>query len=234
MALDGWQADIWTALPGIYQGAGIDGTANVQPSVKGWVWDAKGKASPTQYPLCVNCPILWPGGGGFQLTFPLTAGTTEGLLIFAARSIDAWWKHGGVQPQVDFRKHNLSDGFFLPSPCGRATAASSVSSDSAQLRSTDGNTYVELSGGNIVNIVAPGGVNITADVTITGKLTTTSDAKITGKLEVDDTLTAKAGAAVTGALTATGAITAGFGGLDQVGVQTHRHTANNQPPTAGT
>ena len=39
---------------------------------------------------------------------------------------------------------------------------------------------------------------------------------------------------VTGNITATGSITAGYGGSDQVGLQTHKHTANNTAPTAGT
>ncbi len=39
---------------------------------------------------------------------------------------------------------------------------------------------------------------------------------------------------VTGSITATGSIIAGHGGGDQVGLQTHEHTANNTAPTAGT
>ena len=40
--------------------------------------------------------------------------------------------------------------------------------------------------------------------------------------------------AVTGSITATAGVTAGFGGADQVGVQTHTHPANGSPPTPGT
>jgi len=40
--------------------------------------------------------------------------------------------------------------------------------------------------------------------------------------------------AVTGNITATGSIKSGFGGADQVGLQTHTHPGNNQPPTPGT
>lgn len=39
---------------------------------------------------------------------------------------------------------------------------------------------------------------------------------------------------INGDVHATGAIIAGFGGVDQVGVQTHEHSANNTPPTPGT
>lgn len=44
----------------------------------------------------------------------------------------------------------------------------------------------------------------------------------------------KAGSiAITGNVTITGSVIAGFGGGDQVGLQTHLHTANNTPPTPG-
>jgi hypothetical protein len=39
---------------------------------------------------------------------------------------------------------------------------------------------------------------------------------------------------INGDLHATGAIIAGFGGADQVGLQTHHHPGNNLPPTPGT
>jgi hypothetical protein len=39
---------------------------------------------------------------------------------------------------------------------------------------------------------------------------------------------------VHGDIHASGAVIAGFGGADQIGLQTHEHTANNTPPTPGT
>lgn len=45
----------------------------------------------------------------------------------------------------------------------------------------------------------------------------------------------KAGSiSITGNVTVTGSVIAGFGGADQVGVQTHLHTGNNIAPTPGT
>lgn len=40
--------------------------------------------------------------------------------------------------------------------------------------------------------------------------------------------------AITGNVTVTGSVIAGFGGADQVGLQTHLHSANNVAPTPGT
>ena len=41
-------------------------------------------------------------------------------------------------------------------------------------------------------------------------------------------------AITTTSLTVNGSVIAGFGGADQVGLQTHEHTGNNTPPTPGT
>jgi Phage protein Gp138 N-terminal domain len=43
-----------------------------------------------------------------------------------------------------------------------------------------------------------------------------------------------AGVAITGKLTVTGSITAGYGGTDSVTVQQHLHPSNGSPPTPGT
>lgn len=195
-ALDGRQSEIWTAIPGIYQGPGIgQGTANVQPAVMGRITSPNRTTKDVALPLCLNCPILWPGGGGFLLTFPLQAGVSEGLLVFSSRGIDAWWLQGGVQPQIDLRQHDLSDGFFLPSPCGQKTAPTvAPSTNSVQIRTADGSKFIEVSAA---------GIQITGDVTVTGKITATGD------------VTAKQGGS-------------------SVTLSTHKHTANNTPPTPGT
>lgn len=49
-----------------------------------------------------------------------------------------------------------------------------------------------------------------------------------------NTVDMKAGSiAITGNVTVTGSVIAGFGGADQVGLQTHLHTGNNIAPTPG-
>lgn len=164
-ALRGWQAQIWTALPGIYQGAGSAGkpyTANVQPSIQGQVLDQKGNWSSVTMALCVDCPILFPGGGGFQLTFPLAKGD-EGLLVFAARCIDAWWQSGGVQPQAEIRMHDLSDGFFLPGQLSQPKVPSAgFSSTNVQLKTTAGVALLDIT---------PTGIAINGALTVTGNIT---------------------------------------------------------------
>jgi hypothetical protein len=166
------QSNIFTALPGIYKGAGKGRqTANVQPAVQAKVRNQDGGWDNVTLPMCINCPICWPGGGGFQLTFPLSE-WDEGLIIFAQRCIDSWWQSGGVQPQAEMRMHDISDGFFIPAMMSQSKAPSTAASTSTvQLRSADGATYIEVASGNIVNVHSAGGCNITGPVSITGNLT---------------------------------------------------------------
>ncbi len=113
-ALGGLQSRIWTALPGILQSFDpIKMTVEIQPAIRANVRLSSGKIQQVQLPLLVDCPVQFPGGGGFLLTFPLQPGD-EALIILASRCIDAWWSYGGVQSQADIRMHDLSDGFALP------------------------------------------------------------------------------------------------------------------------
>lgn len=173
-ALRGWQANLWTAMPGIVQSYdGLKNTCVVQPAIMAEFRGQDGVWSPPfRMPLCLDVLVVWPGGGGFTMTFPLTEGD-EVLLIWAARCIDGWYENGVVSPQPEYRMHSLSDGFALPQPRSRPNVvAGGIARDSCQLRSNDGTTYVEIAMGGVVNVVAPGGLNITGDVIITGDVST--------------------------------------------------------------
>lgn len=170
LALDGHQAQVWTAIPGIIESFNPDAlTCVIQPAIKAEVRAPDGSTQWVALPLLLDCPVVFPRGGGCTLTFPITQGD-ECLVVFASRCIDSWWTSGGVQVQSEFRMHDLSDGFCLPGPFSQATKISSISTTTAQLRSNDGSTFVELDpAGKIVNVTAPGGMTLnTPTVTITG------------------------------------------------------------------
>lgn len=226
-ALRGWQAKIWTTLPGIIQSFDAAKlTAVVQPSVQAQVRDPAGNYSNVTLPQLLDCPVIFPAGGGCALTFPLAKGD-EVLVIFASRCIDAWWQSGGVQPQAEIRAHDLSDGFCIPGCFSQPRVLANVSTTTAQLRSDDGAVGIELDpAGHIVNIVAPGGINIIGPVHVTGDLAITGS--ITGSGGSGTEMV------IAGDIRATGNVTAGHGTADQVALQTHRHPGNNTPPTPGT
>lgn len=175
---------VWTAIPGeivSYDSQKV--TVVVQPAIKAQITDKSGKQSMVSLPVLPDVPVLFPGGGGCRLTFPIQAGD-ECLVVFASRSIDAWWQSGGVQPPIEPRMHDLSDGFAIVGPMSQAKKISNISATTTQLRSNDGSTYVELDpNGQILNFVAPGGVSFnTPTAHFTGNVT--SDKTITGTTDV--------------------------------------------------
>lgn len=158
--LDGRQATIWTCLPGIIDSVDlVKMTAVVQPAIQVSLRGTDGIYRATNLPQCLDCPIVFPSGGGFTLTFPIAAGD-ECEISFASRCIDAWWQSGNVQPQAEFRMHDLSDGFVKVGPRSQPRVIPNISTTTAQLRSDDGVSYVEMAAGHVVNIVAPGGITL--------------------------------------------------------------------------
>lgn len=142
--LQGWQSGIWTACPAIIVSFDpASETVTAQPSIQAQNRAPDGKVSWQRLPVLVDVPVIFPSGGGFTLTFPIAAGD-ECLVIFASRCIDAWRQSGGVQVQPELRMHDLSDGFALVGVRSQPRALPNVSTTSAQLRSDDGLTYVEL------------------------------------------------------------------------------------------
>jgi hypothetical protein len=177
LALGAFQASLWTSMPGIVQNYNAQqATVDVMLALKGAVQKQDGSTVAQNYALLKHLPVVWPRGGNCTLTFPIAA-NDECLVVFAARAIDSWWQQGGYATSpVESRMHDLSDGFAIPGPFSQATKLANVSTTTTQLRSNDGQAYVELDGsGHIVNIVAPGGVNITGNVAVTGALSATQN-----------------------------------------------------------
>jgi Phage protein Gp138 N-terminal domain/GpV Apex motif len=175
IALDGYAVALWTALPGIVQSYDpIRGTCSVVPSINGMTRNPNGTTSFVNLPSLGDVPVVYMGGGSFVATFPIQQGD-EALVIFSSRCIDSWFQNGGVQNPARRRIHSMSDGFAIIGPRSLARSIPNVSTSTVQLRSLDGSTYYELAGGQVANIVAPGGINITGDVNVTGKVTATGE-----------------------------------------------------------
>lgn len=196
--LRGWQSNIWTALPAIvqsYDPAKV--TVSAQPSIQAQIRDPKGNWTNVNLPVCLDCPVFWPGGGGYFASFPLAAGD-EGALLFSSRCIDSWWQNGGVQTQAEFRLHNLSDGMFIPGLFSQKRVPSPApSGNTAQLRNKDATLLVELNEATgIVKLKAPTKITLDAPVTeMTGTFNALNQSGgsttgvITGNLHATGTLT---------------------------------------------
>lgn len=200
-ALEGWQAKLWTALPAIivsYDAA--KQTCQCRPTIQALVRDQHGVANWVTLPVLVDVPVLFPGAGGFTLTFPVTAGD-EVLVVFSSRCIDGWWQLGDVRPQVELRMHDLSDGFALLGTRNQTRLLPSLSTSAVQLRNDAGDAYVQITPGKNIDVVTPAAVTATAaslTATISGSATVQA-ASIT--LDAA-TVTCTGDLAVTGAVTA--------------------------------
>ncbi|CAR54941.1 Gp138 family membrane-puncturing spike protein [Burkholderia cenocepacia] len=155
--------EVWTALPGTVES--FDPTAmtvSIQLGTKDSIRNEDGTISTSPFPLLTDCPVVWQGGGGVTATFPIAAGD-ECLVVFASRCIDAWWQSGGVQEQAESRIHSLADGFALVGVRSRPRALSGFSTTSAQLRSDDGRTFVDLNpSAGTLKFAAPTSIELTA------------------------------------------------------------------------
>lgn len=165
---DSVSASLYVAWPGVIQSVDLEAmTVSVQPTIMGQFRDKQGVIQNLALPVLLDCPIHFPSGGGFTLTFPIVPGD-ECLIIIADRCIDAWHSLGpGPAPNIarapmEARFHDLSDGFVIPKVWSKPNVLPGVSGNTAQLRSDDGAMFVELAAGHVMNIVAPGGLNITA------------------------------------------------------------------------
>lgn len=215
--LESLQSKIWTALPGIIQTVNFSNmTCTVQPTIQGIFYknneQGSNSANDIDLPVLVDCPIVFPSGGGCTLTFPINKGD-EVLIIFSSRCIDNWWALGATdsegntipRPQAEYRMNDLSDGFVIPGPRSVPRVIPLISTTTVQLRAnTKDNThysFIEIHPGNFnINISTTGNItanapNITANAStamnITSPITTiTGNVHITGDVQVDKTLTA--------------------------------------------
>lgn len=227
LAMRGALSEVWTALPGVIQSFdAVAMTCTVQPAIQVRARAPDGTDSSLSLPLLVDCPVQFPAGGNCTLTFPVTPGD-ECLIVFGSRCIDGWWQSSGVQAQAEPRMHDLSDGFVLLGTRSRPRALSGVSTASAQLRSDDGATFIDLNPlTKKISIVAPGGLDVVTPlatfsqaVTIGGLLTF-----IGGMV---GSATSGAAAVFNGVLNVIGQIAANGKRVDDT------HTHNNVQPGSG-
>lgn len=236
-ALEGKQAEIWTALPGIVNSFDpVAMTVSVQPSIKGQIQDENGNTSSVDLPLLPDVPVVFPCGGGFTLTHPIKPGD-EVLVIFASRCIDGWWQSGGVGGTPDERMHDLSDGIAIVGPRSQARKLEpAVDVDNVQLRSDDGEAHITMMPDYTIRaqnptaeiLMTPGGaVQARADAEI--KLTAPSIIMEAASISMGGMGGGSAAATIKGNIQQEGSHTSTgdqvAGGISQTG---HTHT-NTQP-----
>lgn len=171
VALQGHQSNIWTAIPAKVvkvDRLAAQNTVHVQPTIMGmYRGPTDQEFTPYKMPLLLDCPVHFPGGGTFVLTFPVVVGD-EGLVIIASRCIDQWWSTGANDNvQAELRMHDLSDGFFLPGFRSRPNAVPGLNLTDVQLRSLDNLAHIGVKPDHTVEVITTGDVNVQcADCTV--------------------------------------------------------------------
>jgi hypothetical protein len=112
-------------------------------------------------PILQDVPVVFPGGGGFVLTFPILEGDTC-LLVFAQRSLDAWLDSGTPIAPDSGRKFSISDAVALVGlRHSKNVLNPAPSTDGIELRTTDQGTFLK---------VCDGVVRIEGDLSVSGKV----------------------------------------------------------------
>lgn len=170
-------------------------TVTVQPAIQENI-KQNGIVVPTNLPQLSKVVLGMMRFGGFSIVATPVSGD-EGWVVFADMCIDGWWQQGvsGVpsqttpqQPampnQVERRRHDLSDGMFLPMGWSQPRLlASYPAAGTIQIRTDDGNKLISIAAAGGITINAGGDpVSIFCDAT-----TIHGDVVITGSLSVDGT-----------------------------------------------
>ena len=126
-------------------------TVDLQPAIQAVLLDNKFVTLPQIFDI----PVLELGGKGLSVKIPLQPGDT-GIVIFCDRDITLFKQEKkNTQPNT-LRKHDLSDGIFIPMKFG------SAGSDNILIQSDDGATKLEITSS---------GINIKGNLTVEGEIT---------------------------------------------------------------
>lgn len=136
---------------------------------------------------------------GWSMTLPITEGT-ECLLIHADNCIDGWWQSGQISPQLDRRRHDLSDAIALFGPWSQPNKLTNYSTTSMQLRSDDlsvvvdlGNTGATITAPEITIEASAGDINLDGEVDVTGNVHVSSGATGTFSTQTGQVVTVQDG-----------------------------------------
>lgn len=137
------------AEPGIIQSFDpVEQTVTVQLALREEITNEDGTKQWVNLPLLLDVPIVMPRAGGYMLTMPI-AKDDECLVIFGDMCIDAWWSLGGIQNQIEKRRHDLSDGFAMLGVWSQPNVIPNYKNDSMNLINIKTGTGFSIDSNNI-------------------------------------------------------------------------------------
>jgi len=149
-----WKSVLRVSAPGIIQSFDANTqTCTVQLALREEVTKEDYTKEWMNLPLLLDVPIVIPSAGGYSLTLPIKKGD-ECLVIFSDCCIDAWFSNGGIQNQIEKRRHDLSDAICIPGLYSQPNVIPNYSTTSTELRNISGTSKISLSE-NQINITSP-------------------------------------------------------------------------------
>jgi hypothetical protein len=145
--IDSRLKDLHTSLPGIVESFdSATQLARVQPAIKR-IFVTRDEdieiLTPLDLPILINVPVIFPRGGGFSLTFPVSKGD-ECLITFCERSIDDWHQTGKSRSPSARRFHSLSDATAFVGLSSIPNKIPSYSTDEVQIKKDDGSAILSI------------------------------------------------------------------------------------------
>lgn len=163
--IDNTLMDLHTCLPAIIMSYDAETrTVAAQPTIQRVFTDGEGMSGAYNLPPCVDVPVIFPGGGGFEITFPVKEGD-ECLLIFAERCIDSWFTSGEINVPADYRQHDLSDAIAIvglksmPNALPTADAGMNIGSAKNKIAISDDDVSVSVNNSKRV-IISDDDINL--------------------------------------------------------------------------
>lgn len=112
--MDARVSQIHTSIPGkvVTYDTALQ-TCKISISIKDFVPTEDGDVVSEEAAELVNVPVLFPGGGDFQMVWTLQPGDHV-LVVFAERATSAWRLSGEQAEAGDVRRHSLNGAFAIP------------------------------------------------------------------------------------------------------------------------
>ncbi len=125
--------EVHTSMPGRVESYDAEKQLiDVQPMVQQIITHEDGTTEPISFAVIPSVPVIFPSGGGFRMSFPITKGDYV-LLCFSERSIEAWKSNGGEVNPRDTRSFNLADAFAIPGLHPNPSAWTGAATDAATI-----------------------------------------------------------------------------------------------------
>lgn len=231
--------ELHTSMPGIVESFDAENQlATIQPAIRRIFITRDGDKEilvPSDLPILINVPVIFPRGGGFSLTFPVAKGD-ECLLVFCERSIDNWHETGKVKAPGAKRFHSLSDATAFVGISSLPNKVPNYDPSNVEIKKDDGSVSIKLKDNSDLDIISEGNVN----ATVTGDIVATCEnANITANTNIDltsPTINLNGNTTIDGTLDVTGTTSAptvaASNSLTVSGKEmlTHTHTGSPTAP----